>query len=140
MVRKLLVLVAIAIPFALAACGGSSDSTSTAASSTESSTSASTTASSGGSSGPVAVSETEYKIDPSDPTVKAGKVTFDVTNDGSVTHNMVISGNGVEETTDDLSPGSKGTVTADLKPGTYEIFCSIDGHKDLGMDGTVTVQ
>ena len=53
----------------------------------------------------VAIAETEYKLDPSDPTVKAGSVTFDVTNDGTITHNLEIEGNGVEEDTDDLAPG-----------------------------------
>lgn len=143
MVRKLLALVAIAaIPVALAACG-SDDSTSTSASSDTSSTAATTessTTAAGGGGGAVQIGETEYKLDPSDPTVKAGSVTFDVSNDGTTTHNLQIEGNGVEETTDSLSPGDTGQLTVDLKPGTYEMYCTIDGHKDLGMDGTITVQ
>jgi len=142
-VRKLLALVAIAaIPVALAACG-SDDSTSTSASSDTSSTAATTessTTAAGGGGGAVQIGETEYKLDPSDPTVKAGSVTFDVSNDGTTTHNLQIEGNGVEETTDSLSPGDTGQLTVDLKPGTYEMYCTIDGHKDLGMDGTITVQ
>ena len=62
-------------------------------------------------------------------------MTFDVTNDGTTTHNLEIEGNGIEEATDDLDAGAKGELTVDLKPGTYEIYCSIDGHKDLGMEG-----
>ena len=104
MVRKLLALIAIAaIPVALAACG-SDDSTSTSAasettSSTAASTDSSTTASSGGGQ-TVTIGESEYKLDPSDATVKAGSVTLDVTNDGTTTHNLEIEGNGVEEATD----------------------------------------
>ncbi|MDX6581847.1 MAG: hypothetical protein QOI10_1031 [Solirubrobacterales bacterium] len=144
MPRKFLAVLVLAIvaPLALAACGSSSDSTSTAASSstTESTTAASTTASGGGGQ-TVAIGETEYKLDPSDPSVKAGSVTFDVSNDGSTVHNLTIEGNGIEEqATDDLQPGDSGDLTVDLKPGKYEIYCSIDGHKDLGMDGEVTVQ
>ncbi len=144
MVRKLLALIAIAaIPVALAACG-SDDSTSTSASSettssTAASTDSSTTASSGGGQ-TVKIGESEYKLDPSDATVKAGSVTLDVTNDGTITHNLQIEGNGVEETTDSLAPGDTGELTVDLKPGSYEMYCTIDGHKDLGMEGTVTVQ
>ena len=144
MVRKLLALIAIAaIPVALAACG-SDDSTSTSAasettSSTAASTDSSTTASSGGGQ-TVKIGESEYKLDPSDATLKAGSVTLAVTNDGTITHNLQIEGNGVEETTDSLAPGDTGELTVDLKPGSYEMYCTIDGHKDLGMEGTVTVQ
>ena len=144
MVRKLLALIAIAaIPVALAACG-SDDSTSTSASSettssTAASTDSSTTASSGGGQ-TVKIGESEYKLDPSDATLKAGSVTLDVTNDGTITHNLQIEGNGVEETTDSLAPGDTGELTVDLKPGSYEMYCTIDGHKDRGREGTVTVQ
>ena len=144
MLRKSLALFAIVIPLVLAACGSDDSTSSTSASdtsSTESTTEASTTASGGGGAGgTVAISETEYKLDPSDPTVKAGSVTFDVSNDGTTTHNLEIEGNGVEEESDDLDAGSTGQLTVDLKPGTYEIYCAIDGHKDLGMEGEVTVQ
>lgn len=144
MTRKPLALIAIvAFPATLAACGSSDDTSSTAASSdtstTASSTESSTTAG-GGSAQSVSLGETEYKIDPSDASVKAGSVTFDVSNDGQTTHNVEIEGNGVEDGTDDLAPGSSGSFTADLKPGTYTMYCSIDGHEDLGMKGTITVQ
>jgi uncharacterized cupredoxin-like copper-binding protein len=140
--RKLLVaLCVIAIPFVLAACGDDDDTTSAAAPETtaaESTTAESTTAPGGGET--VDIAETEYKLDPSDATVKAGSVTFSVSNDGSTVHNLEIEGNGVEEGTEDLQPGSSGELTVDLKPGTYEMYCSIDGHEDLGMTGEVTVQ
>jgi len=143
--RKSLALFAIVIPLVLAACGSDDSTSSTTSasdtSSTESTTEASTTASGGsGAGGTVAISETEFKLDPSDPTVKAGSVTFDVSNDGTTTHNLEVEGDGVEEETDDLDAGSSGQLTVDLKPGTYEIYCSIDGHKDLGMEGELTVQ
>ena len=152
MFRKLPVLIAVAsaLAFGLAACGGSDDSSSSTAASTpststESSTEASTTASGGGGGGgassTVDLSETEYKITPSDPSVKSGTVTFDVKNTGTVPHNIEIEGNGIEEQgTDTITPGSTGKVTVDLKPGTYEMYCSIDGHRDLGMEGEITVQ
>jgi uncharacterized cupredoxin-like copper-binding protein len=143
--RKFLAVIALAIAAALtlAACGSSDDTSSTAAVSSttpaESTTSASSGSSGGGQS--VDIDETEYKLDPSDATVKAGSVTFAVTNSGKTTHNLEIEGNGIEEQgTDDLSPGSSGDLTVDLKPGTYTIYCSIDGHEDLGMKGSVTVQ
>ena len=142
MLRKPLILCAsialVAIPFAVAACGSSDDSSSsTTASSTESTTSAAT---GGGGESVLAFSETEYKIDPADPTAKAGQVTLAVKNDGSVTHNLEIEGNGVEEETADLSPGDSDDLTVDLKPGSYEIYCAIDSHRDQGMEGTLVVK
>jgi uncharacterized cupredoxin-like copper-binding protein len=145
--RKFLVALAvIAIPLFLAACGDDDSSSTSAATpsttSSEASTESSTTASTGGGGGEtVDLSETEYKIDPADSTVKAGSVTFNVTNDGATVHNVEIEGNGIEEQgTDDLQPGDTGDLTVDLQPGTYTIYCSIDGHEDLGMKGEITVQ
>jgi uncharacterized cupredoxin-like copper-binding protein len=135
-VRKSLALFAIVIPLVLAACGSDDDESSTsAASDTESSTTVSTA---GGET--LDFSETEFKIDPSDPTAKAGAVTFNVSNDGQTVHNLEVEGNGVEEVTDDLQPGDKGVLSVDLQPGTYEFYCSIDSHREQGMEGELTVQ
>ena len=151
--KPLAALMVIAIPFVLAACGGDDDTTSAATPTTtsaeattsedttaEDTTAEDTTASGGGGGESVDLSEVEYKITPADPSVKAGSVTFNVSNDGSTVHNLEIEGNGVEEETEDLQPGSSGQLTVDLQPGTYEMYCSIDGHEDLGMEGEVTVQ
>jgi uncharacterized cupredoxin-like copper-binding protein len=129
-----------ALPLALAACGGDDDDSSAAAGSTSSTSSTEQTTASGGGGETVKISETEFKLDPSDPTVNAGTVTFDATNDGTTTHNLEIEGNGVEDVTDDLQPGDSGQLTVDLKPGSYEIYCAIPGHREQGMEGEVTVQ
>ena len=143
MVQKLplLIAVAAALSFGVVVCGDDedSDSSSSAGSTPTESTPESTTPS-GGDGETVAVTETEYKIDPADPTVKAGTVTFSITNDGEQPHDVEIEGNGVEEVSDTINPGSSGELTVDLEAGTYEMYCTIDGHKDLGMDGSVTVQ
>lgn len=147
MVRKSLAMVAVgvAVSFGIAACGDDNNDTTSAASdtsSTEASTTESTTASGGGggAGGTVDISETEYKLDPADATVKSGSVTIDVSNDGQITHNLEIEGNGIEEQgIDNLDAGSTGKLTVDLQPGDYEIYCSIDGHRDLGMEGSITV-
>jgi uncharacterized cupredoxin-like copper-binding protein len=120
-----------------AGCGGGDDnSTSTAASAT-------TTAAQGGAGGSsVDVSETDFKLNPSDPKVKAGQVTFNVSNDGQTVHSLEVEGpNGDEELQSDLSPGQKGVLSVDLsKPGKYEFYCPIGNHKQLGMKGEITVQ
>jgi uncharacterized cupredoxin-like copper-binding protein len=139
-VRKVLVLIAVAVPLTFAACGGDDESSTTAASDTSSSTEASTTADSGGGSSAVDLSETEFKIDPADATAKAGSVTFNVSNDGGTVHDLEVEGNGVEETTDPIEAGSSDQLTVDLKPGTYDIYCNIGDHRAEGMEGTLTVQ
>jgi plastocyanin len=138
--HKSMIAIAIAIPLTLSACGGGDD-TSTASATEAATTAESTTAApGGGAGGSVDISETEFKLDPADPTVSAGSVTFNVTNDGGVTHALEVEGNGVEEETDDISGGQSAKLTVDLQPGTYEIYCPIDSHKDQGMEGTLTVQ
>ena len=131
-----------ALGFGVVGCGSSSSSSSTtAASSTTTSAAAGGGGASGGGSS-VNVSETEYKLNPSDPTVKAGQVTLNATNDGTVTHSLEVEGtsSGDQELKSELQPGQSGTLTVNLKPGKYEFYCPIDGHKDLGMKGEITVQ
>jgi uncharacterized cupredoxin-like copper-binding protein len=127
---------AVAAIAALAAgCGGSSDNSDTTAA-----TPTTTTAQSGGGSS-VKVSETDFKLNPSDPKVKAGQVTFNVSNDGQTVHSLEVEGpNGDEELQSDLSPGQQGVLSVDLsKPGKYEFYCPIGNHKELGMKGEITV-
>jgi uncharacterized cupredoxin-like copper-binding protein len=131
-------VVAVAAMGAFAAgCGGGDDnSTSTTASAT-------TTAAQGGAGGSsVDVSETDFKLNPSDPKVKAGQVTINVSNDGQTVHSLEVEGpNGDEELPSDLSPGQSGVLSVDLsKPGKYEFYCPIGNHKQLGMKGEITVQ
>ena len=111
---------------------------STPAAPTTSTSATSTPAAAGG--GTVTLGESEFKITPKDATAKAGKVTIDVKNDGQIVHNLNVEGNGIEEKkTADLQAGSSGKLTLNLKPGKYEMYCSIDGHRASGMEGTITV-
>jgi uncharacterized cupredoxin-like copper-binding protein len=36
--------------------------------------------------------------------------------------------------------GGTKAVTLNLKPGTYKFFCSVPGHRQAGMEGTLTVK
>jgi uncharacterized cupredoxin-like copper-binding protein len=70
----------------------------------------------------------------------AGPTTFTITNDGSVEHSFEIEGQGIEEELEpNLQPGASGTLTADLKPGKYEVYCPVDEHADHGMRLELTV-
>ena len=80
------------------------------------------------------------KFDQKDATAKAGKVTVDFANPSSTPHAVEIEGNGVEEETETVTSGDAPPITVDLKPGTYEFYCPVPGHKEAGMKGTLTVQ
>ena len=123
---RVALLALFAVP-ALAACGSSSS---------ESGTTGQAAAGQA-----ISISETEFKLDPSSVQVdQAGTVTFRVTNDGAVDHALEVEGQGVEEETETVKPGESAELTVDLsKEGSYEIYCPIDGHRDSGMEGTLTV-
>ncbi len=123
---------------AIAGCGGDDDGDGASTGAAES-TPASTEA--GGAAGTVKLSETEFKIDPANPAVKkAGRVTFDVKNDGQVVHALEVEGPNGEAETDSIPAGKSATLTVDLsKAGTYEMYCPIGNHKEMGMKGTVVV-
>ena len=116
-------------------CGGSGGSSQKASSTTEPTSSGGTVVKT------VTVHETEYKLTPNSISLpKAGTYVFKGVNDGTTTHALEVEGNGVEEESSDISAGSSGTLKVTLpKTGTYEIYCPVDGHKGLGMKGTVTV-
>ena len=128
---------AIAVP--VVGCGGSSDDNSTSNAATPATTAA--PGGGGGAGGSVELTAADFKFDPSDPTVKSGEVTFNLKNDGQTTHSLEIEDvNGQDvELEGDVSPGQSGTLKANLKPGTYEFYCPVGNHKEMGMEGEITV-
>jgi plastocyanin len=121
--RCLLVLLPLSL--LLAACGGSS----------------STSAGGGPVQQTIQISEKEYSLDPGTVTVsKTGTYAFRVTNNGKIAHALEVEGNGVEEKTGNIQPGTAATLRVTLaKDGSYELYCPIDGHKGQGMKSTLTV-
>jgi plastocyanin len=126
-----------ALALGLASCGGGSDEAATTAGG------GATTGGGGGGGG----STIQISADPSgalefeETSVEAtaGAVTIDFTNDSSLSHDVKIEGNGVEgEGTDEVTGGSV-SATVDLQPGTYTFYCSVDGHRAAGMEGTLVV-
>lgn len=139
---------------ALAGCGSSSSSSSSSSASTPaeapttSSASTSTTApasegSEGGSSSVKleANSEGQLEYNTKSLSAKAGKVSVDFTNSSQLPHNVTIESSGGQQVgaTPTFSGGSK-SVSVNLKPGTYKFFCSVPGHRQAGMEGTLTVK
>ncbi|MGH9273474.1 MAG: cupredoxin domain-containing protein, partial [Acidimicrobiales bacterium] len=85
---------------------------------------------------PVKVSMVEYAFVPREIRAAPGQ-TLALTNDGAITHNLVIPslGKGIE-----LLPGDSGTMDVPAAaPGTYEIVCDLTGHREAGMVGTIVI-
>jgi plastocyanin len=82
----------------------------------------------------------QLKFDKSALSAKAGNVTITLDNPSPVQHAIAITGNGVDQSGSTVGMGSKSTVTASLKPGTYTFYCPVDGHRAAGMMGTLTVK
>jgi uncharacterized cupredoxin-like copper-binding protein len=143
--RRFVVVALAPLLVAVAAgCGSSSNSSSTKSSSTPAAA-PTTTAAATPASGPhtIAVGETEYKLTPANPSAKSGTVTIVARNNGKITHAIEVEGGGAggkDAKSSTISPGQTTTLKVDLKPGkTYEWYCPIDGHKGLGMKGTIKV-
>lgn len=137
--RMFLILFAfLALALGAAACGGDDDDTSgepaagdttTHEEGTGGGTHLTLTADPGGA----------LSFDQTELTAPAGEVTIELVNDSGVPHNVEIEGNGVEEVSDTISEGST-ELTVTLEPGEYEFYCAIPGHREGGMEGTLTVE
>jgi plastocyanin len=93
---------------------------------------------SGSGSSSTTISESEFKLSPSSASVKPGS-TVTVKNDGSTTHALEIELKNGEIKTKKLSPGQSVQVKAPDKAGSYDMYCPIDHHKQMGMTGKLTV-
>jgi uncharacterized cupredoxin-like copper-binding protein len=112
--------------------GGGAGTTSTSAGTASSSAAVAGTA--------VTVTEKEYSISLSTQTFASGPYTFTVHNTGETAHNLTVEGPGVDkQATSTIQPGQTATLAVTFQKGTYELWCSVDAHKDQGMDLHITV-
>ena len=99
----------------------------------------------------IVIKETEFKLSPSTVTLsKPGTYAFKTENKGSSQHSLEIEGKGVKseggeageaKLEQDLSSGQSSVLTVTFQnPGTYEMYCPVDGHKLAGMKGEVVVK
>ena len=140
------VVCALAIP--VAGCGGDDDDDGGGSSSGGTSSGSTDTGSSGGGATSGGGGETlkiaadpggALKFDKSSLTAKAGKVTIVMDNPSDLPHAVEIEGNGVEAKGETVTKGGVSKASADVKPGKYEFYCPVDGHRQAGMEGTLTV-
>jgi plastocyanin len=144
-VASALVLVLTAL--ALAACGGSSggttDTEATAGGEAAAGTGGEGQAAGGGS---VVKLETvqgsglEYTTDHA--TAKAGPVSIEFNNPQAISHDVAIENANGETVgqTELVSEGKAVTTIGDLEPGEYTFYCTVPGHREAGMEGTLTVE
>ena len=137
----LFVAVALAV-FGLAACGDDDDGSDE---DTTAETTVETTAGGGGGGGGstvkiTAAADGSLAYDQTAVDATAGSVTIDFDNPASLSHDVTIEDDaGSELGATDIITDSTTSTTVDLTPGTYTYFCSVPGHREGGMEGTLTV-
>ena len=131
--RMLLLMLAVAaLALAVAACGGDDDEEAEEPAATEDT---------GGGGGGTTI---ELAADPggalafdqTELTAPAGDITIHLTNDAQIPHNVEVEGAGVSETV----TGADTSLDVTLEPGEYVFFCAVPGHREGGMEGTLTVE
>jgi plastocyanin len=135
-------LMAVAGVLALAGCGGSSSSSSSGSSgSSGGGSSSSSSSSSGGGQTLKLAADPKGKLafDKKTLTAKAGNVTIDFSNKSGIPHAVEVNGHGVTKETSTITSGAN-SLSLNLKPGKYTFFCPVDGHRQAGMVGTLTVK
>ena len=90
----------------------------------------------------VSVDAHEYSFDPDGLVVeRPGTVTIRLDNKGDLAHNLRVTRDGKEiGGTPSFAPGGSKSVRLDLRPGTYEMLCTVGDHAQLGMKGKLTVR
>jgi uncharacterized cupredoxin-like copper-binding protein len=129
----------------LAACGGGgNDNSTTAASTPPATTPAGGGAGGGGGASTVDISTpsgSTLAFDQKTASAKAGSVTINFDNMQPLQHDVKVEdSSGKELGGTDLVSSGTATATVDLQPGTYTFFCSVPGHREAGMEGTLTVK
>lgn len=78
--------------------------------------------------------------DTTELTGKAGKVTIDFENPSAIEHDVAIEKDGEEIAASELITEGKTSVSADLAAGDYTFLCTVPGHAEAGMEGTLTIE
>jgi plastocyanin len=97
----------------------------------------------GGSTVKLAADPTQIAYTTDSLKAKAGNLTIDFNNPNpAIPHDVCVdsSSGGQLGCSDQVTNGSTTLALDNLKPGKYTFFCSVDGHEQAGMKGTLTVQ
>jgi plastocyanin len=139
---RTIAVLAAALVLVLAGCGGDDDENGGTAATSTPTEEATPEEESGGGGETISLAAPEdgsLVFEPSELSAAAGEVTIELDNPASVPHAVAIEGNGVEETSDTVT-GDSATLTANLEAGEYTFYCPVTGHREAGMEGTLTVE
>jgi plastocyanin len=136
--RILSLLLVVAVVGITAGCGGDDDEEAAAPAETATETEAAAVGQT--------VDMTEFAFEPKDLTVRQGEtITAETT--GDVVHNLTIEQGPDPEkpskelaATPDVQPGDSAELTVELDPGAYALVCTVPGHREQGMIGTIKVE
>ena len=139
----LIVICALAVG-GLAACGGDDNKdTTTEPAATEPATTDTTTTDEGAGGATVAQAADPgggLEFEKKTLTAPTGAVTFDFTNESSTPHDFVVEQDGEELAKTDVISEGTDTAEATLDAGEYTFYCSVPGHRQAGMEGTMTAK
>ena len=79
-------------------------------------------------------------FDRKEAAVKAGTVTITLVNESPIGHNVAVARGAQELGRSDTITGDETELRVDLRPGEYEFYCTVTGHRAGGMEGTLTVR
>lgn len=88
----------------------------------------------------LSASPTSIAFDTTKLSAQAGKVTIDFENPAPLEHNVAIEQGGKVIAQSETLAEGKTSVSADLEPGAYTFLCTVPGHAEAGMEGTLTVK
>jgi plastocyanin len=88
----------------------------------------------------LAASPTQLAFDTTELTSRPGKVTIDFNNPAALEHDVAIEQDGKQIAISETIAKGKTSVSAELAPGTYTYLCTVPGHAEAGMEGTLVVK
>lgn len=87
----------------------------------------------------VAYTGKDFLFESDKSSVRAGMVVLYLRNAGPSPHNIHVKGNGVDKESKTINANQSDQFSIELRPGTYDVICTIAGHEQLGMKVQLTV-
>ena len=82
----------------------------------------------------------DLAFEPAELEAEPGPVTLTMENPSPIEHNVSLEGPSIDEEGETVGQGGTSTVSAEVERGDYTFYCSVSGHREGGMEGTLTVE